>query len=114
MPQRTAYPENTDIWIPLVWTPQERLTLQLGYTGGGKIFFGISPTGREEDVYIQQAQGLTPWHTGLTVLPQALAMGAIMPFAGRIYDKVGAHPWAFDGVAGVAFVVFAPNARRRK
>src|SRR5215468_9851178 len=29
-----------------------------------------------------------------------------------LYDKVGAHPWAFDGVAGVAFVVFAPNARR--
>jgi 1,4-alpha-glucan branching enzyme len=29
-----------------------------------------------------------------------------------LYDKVGGHPWAFDGVTGVAFVVFAPNARR--
>jgi 1,4-alpha-glucan branching enzyme len=29
-----------------------------------------------------------------------------------LYDKVGAHPWAFDGVTGVAFVVFAPNGRR--
>ena len=30
----------------------------------------------------------------------------------RLYDKLGAHPTTIDGVAGVAFVVFAPNARR--
>src|SRR6202045_2671932 len=30
----------------------------------------------------------------------------------RIYDKLGAHPVTLDGVSGVAFVVFAPNARR--
>src|SRR5215470_17846164 len=30
----------------------------------------------------------------------------------RLYDKLGAHPRAIDGVDGVAFVVFAPNARR--
>src|ERR1700724_2689871 len=30
----------------------------------------------------------------------------------RIYDKLGAHPMTLDGVPGVAFVVFAPNARR--
>ncbi len=30
----------------------------------------------------------------------------------RLYDKLGAHPFELDGVAGVAFVVFAPNARR--
>jgi 1,4-alpha-glucan branching enzyme len=30
----------------------------------------------------------------------------------RIYDKLGAHPMALDGVEGVAFVVLAPNARR--
>jgi 1,4-alpha-glucan branching enzyme len=28
------------------------------------------------------------------------------------YDKLGAHPMTFDGVSGVAFVVFAPNAKR--
>jgi EmrB/QacA subfamily drug resistance transporter len=50
-------------------------------------------------LFIQQAQGLTPWHTGLVVLPQALAMGAIMPFAGRIYDKVGARWPAVIGLA---------------
>jgi 1,4-alpha-glucan branching enzyme len=30
----------------------------------------------------------------------------------RLYDKLGAHALTLDGVAGVAFAVFAPNARR--
>jgi 1,4-alpha-glucan branching enzyme len=30
----------------------------------------------------------------------------------RLYDKLGAHPTTIEGVAGVAFVVFAPNAQR--
>ena len=30
----------------------------------------------------------------------------------RIYDKLGAHPMTMEGVEGVAFVVWAPNARR--
>src|SRR5258705_6243877 len=30
----------------------------------------------------------------------------------RIYDKLGAHPVTLDGVAGVVFVVLAPDARR--
>ncbi len=29
-----------------------------------------------------------------------------------LYDKLGAHPIALDGVRGAAFAVFAPNARR--
>jgi 1,4-alpha-glucan branching enzyme len=30
----------------------------------------------------------------------------------HLYDKLGAHPLVLDGVPGVGFVVFAPNARR--
>ena len=30
----------------------------------------------------------------------------------RLYDKLGAHPVNVEGVAGVAFAVFAPNAQR--
>jgi 1,4-alpha-glucan branching enzyme len=30
----------------------------------------------------------------------------------QLYDKLGAHPMVLDGVAGAAFVVFAPSARR--
>ncbi|WP_185983866.1 1,4-alpha-glucan branching protein GlgB [Aureimonas mangrovi] len=30
----------------------------------------------------------------------------------KLYEKLGAHPVTLDGVAGVAFAVWAPNARR--
>jgi 1,4-alpha-glucan branching enzyme len=30
----------------------------------------------------------------------------------KLYDKLGAHPMTLEGVAGVAFAVFAPNAKR--
>jgi 1,4-alpha-glucan branching enzyme len=30
----------------------------------------------------------------------------------ELYDKLGAHPMRLDGIGGVAFAVFAPNARR--
>jgi 1,4-alpha-glucan branching enzyme len=30
----------------------------------------------------------------------------------QLYNKLGAHPMVLDGVAGVGFAVFAPNARR--
>jgi 1,4-alpha-glucan branching enzyme len=30
----------------------------------------------------------------------------------RLYDKLGAHPMVLDGVSGVAFVTWAPNAQR--
>jgi 1,4-alpha-glucan branching enzyme len=30
----------------------------------------------------------------------------------RLYDKLGAHPMTLEGVEGVAFVVWAPNAQR--
>jgi 1,4-alpha-glucan branching enzyme len=30
----------------------------------------------------------------------------------RLYDKLGAHPMEFEGVAGTSFAVWAPNARR--
>src|SRR5690606_14755599 len=29
----------------------------------------------------------------------------------RLYDKLGAHPMTHDGVAGLCFAVWAPNAR---
>jgi MFS family permease len=40
-------------------------------------------------LFLQNAQGLTPWHTGLTLLPQALTMMVVMPLAGQLYDRFG-------------------------
>jgi EmrB/QacA subfamily drug resistance transporter len=40
-------------------------------------------------LYLQQAQGLGAFNSGLTLLPQALVMGMLMPIAGRVYDRIG-------------------------
>jgi MFS family permease len=40
-------------------------------------------------LFLQEGQQLTPMHTGLTLLPQALVMAVMMPTAGRIYDRIG-------------------------
>jgi EmrB/QacA subfamily drug resistance transporter len=49
-------------------------------------------------LFLQTGQGITPMNTGLVVLPQAAAMALIMPFAGQIYDRVGARWPAMIGV----------------
>jgi EmrB/QacA subfamily drug resistance transporter len=51
--------------------------------------------------FLQDAQGWTPLNTGLTLLPQALAMAVLMPFAGLLYDKIGAR---WPAVIGLALV----------
>jgi EmrB/QacA subfamily drug resistance transporter len=49
-------------------------------------------------LFLQEGQKITPWHTGLTVLPQALVLMVMMPTAGRIYDRIGARWPALIGV----------------
>jgi EmrB/QacA subfamily drug resistance transporter len=51
--------------------------------------------------FLQDAQGWTPLNTGLTLLPQAIAMMVLMPFAGLLYDKIGAR---WPAVVGLALV----------
>ncbi|MDT7773122.1 MAG: hypothetical protein QOC67_2046, partial [Pseudonocardiales bacterium] len=51
---------------------------------------------------LQQAQNLGAFHTGLVLLPQALVMGVIMPFAGRLYDRIGPRWPAVVGLTIVA------------
>jgi len=41
--------------------------------------------------FLQDAQGWTPWNTGLTLLPQAIVMAMLMPIAGQLYDRFGAR-----------------------
>jgi EmrB/QacA subfamily drug resistance transporter len=40
-------------------------------------------------VFLQQGQGKQAFDAGLLILPQALVTGALMPIAGRLYDKIG-------------------------
>jgi EmrB/QacA subfamily drug resistance transporter len=53
-------------------------------------------------LFLQQAQQLGALATGLTLLPQALVMGMIMPFAGRLYDRIGPRWPAVVGLSIVA------------
>lgn len=49
-------------------------------------------------LYLQEGQNLTPMHTGLTVLPQALIKAMMMPMGGRIYDRNGPRVPAISGM----------------
>lgn len=51
--------------------------------------------------FLQQARGFAPFDTGLTLLPQALASGLMMPIAGMLFDKIGVR-WLV--VAGLGLV----------
>jgi EmrB/QacA subfamily drug resistance transporter len=50
-------------------------------------------------LFLQSVQGLTPWNTGLVLLPQALTMAVLMPIAGQLYDKIGARWPAIIGLS---------------
>ena len=41
--------------------------------------------------YMQSAHGLTALNSGITLLPQAMAMAITMPIAGKLYDLFGAR-----------------------
>ena len=54
--------------------------------------------------FLQNDQDLTPMNTGLVMLPQAAVMGLIMPFAGRIYDRIGAR---WPAIIGLVLITLA-------
>ena len=53
-------------------------------------------------VYMQNVHSLSPLDAGITLLPGALMMGLVSPFAGRAYDKVGAKRLSLIGFAILA------------
>ncbi|MFY9808917.1 MAG: DHA2 family efflux MFS transporter permease subunit [Pseudonocardiaceae bacterium] len=53
-------------------------------------------------LFLQQAQGWGAFDAGLTLLPQALVMGFLMPIAGRVYDRIGPRWPAAIGLTIVA------------
>src|SRR6201999_1010471 len=54
--------------------------------------------------FLQNGQDLTPMNTGLVMLPQAAVMGVLMPFAGRIYDRIGAR---WPAIVGLCLITAA-------
>ncbi|WEK54792.1 MAG: MDR family MFS transporter [Candidatus Cohnella colombiensis] len=49
-------------------------------------------------LFLQQAQGYTPFETGMIMLPQALASGLFMPIGGKLSDRYGARPLVIAGM----------------
>jgi MFS family permease len=57
-------------------------------------------------LFLQQVQGLGALNAGITLLPQALVMAVLMPFAGRVYDRIGPRWPATIGVTIVAVATY--------
>ncbi|MCS5716373.1 DHA2 family efflux MFS transporter permease subunit [Herbiconiux sp. CPCC 205716] len=56
---------------------------------------------------LQGVLGLDPLATGLLLLPGGLVMGALAPFVGRLYDRVGPRPLIVPGAITVSLVLWA-------
>jgi EmrB/QacA subfamily drug resistance transporter len=57
-------------------------------------------------LFLQEVRGYSPFDTGLTLLPQALAAGLFMPIGGRLFDKIGARPLVVIGLGLVAISTY--------
>jgi EmrB/QacA subfamily drug resistance transporter len=57
-------------------------------------------------LFLQQVQGFGALDAGITLLPQALVMAVLMPFAGRLYDRIGPRWPATIGVTIVAIATY--------
>ena len=53
-------------------------------------------------IFLQNLRGLSPFQTGLVMMPGALASGIMMPVAGRIYDRIGPKLPGVIGFLGLA------------
>jgi len=49
-------------------------------------------------LYVQTIRGISPFHSGLLMLPGAIVMGLMSPVTGRLFDKYGAKILAVIGL----------------
>lgn len=57
-------------------------------------------------LFTQTVQGYSALQTGLILMPAALVSGLVMPFAGRLFDRVGAVPLGVTGLGIVAVTTY--------
>ncbi|MBM7867851.1 DHA2 family efflux MFS transporter permease subunit [Heliobacterium gestii] len=57
-------------------------------------------------IYLQNIRGYSAMQTGLILMPQAVAMGLMMPVAGKLYDKIGARPMAMVGIPLIGIATY--------
>ncbi|WP_379138367.1 DHA2 family efflux MFS transporter permease subunit [Paenibacillus sp. sgz500958] len=56
--------------------------------------------------FLQQARGFGAFDTGLTLLPQAIASGLMMPIAGILFDKIGVRWLVVCGLSLVSGALY--------
>ncbi|WP_076757484.1 DHA2 family efflux MFS transporter permease subunit [Edaphobacillus lindanitolerans] len=49
-------------------------------------------------LYVQNVRGISPFHSGLLMLPGAVVMGIMSPITGRLFDKYGPRLLAISGL----------------
>ncbi|CAM4107302.1 DHA2 family efflux MFS transporter permease subunit [Lederbergia lenta] len=57
-------------------------------------------------LYVQTIRGISPLHSGLLMLPGALAMGIMSPITGKLFDKYGARILAIIGLTITVITTF--------
>lgn len=57
-------------------------------------------------IYIQTIRGISPFESGLLMLPGALVMGIMSPITGKLFDKYGARILAVNGLTIVVATTF--------
>ncbi|MFX3673447.1 MAG: MDR family MFS transporter [Paenisporosarcina sp.] len=57
-------------------------------------------------IYVQTIKGISPFHSGLLMLPGALVMGLMSPITGKLFDKYGAKVLAITGMAIVTISTY--------
>ena len=57
-------------------------------------------------LYVQTIRGISPFHSGLLMLPGALAMGLMSPITGKLFDKYGARAMAIIGLTITVITTF--------
>lgn len=57
-------------------------------------------------LYVQEVRGISPFHSGLLMLPGAVVMGLMSPVSGKIFDKYGARSMAVIGLAITVYTTY--------
>ncbi|MET4654560.1 EmrB/QacA subfamily drug resistance transporter [Exiguobacterium sp. PvP048] len=57
-------------------------------------------------IYVQTIRGISPFHSGLLMLPGALVMAFMSPITGRLFDRFGARVLAMIGLSLTVLTTF--------
>lgn len=57
-------------------------------------------------LYVQEVRGISPFHSGILMLPGAIIMGLMSPITGRLFDKFGARILALIGLTVMVITTF--------